>query len=87
MSMFVIGSQTNGKGGGGGGGGLNHLPLLFRKIVYRIKRHLKMINALHENKKHINRLTLLWLEIPSRTMDQLATRNRTDINSQLTEIN
>ena len=66
----------------GGGGGLNHLPLLFRKIVYRIKRHLKMINALHESKTY-QPLTLLWLGTPSRTMDQLATRNRTDINLQL----
>ena len=71
---------------GGGGGGLNHFPLLFRKIVYRIKRHLKTINALRERKTY-QPLTLLWLGTPSRTMDQLATRNRTDINSQLTDIN
>ena len=33
--------------GGGGGEGVNHLPLfIFRKSAYRIKRHLKMINAL-----------------------------------------
>ena len=61
---------------------MNHFPLLFRKIVYRIKRHLKMINALRERKTY-QPLTLLWLGTPSRTMDQLATRNRTDINSQL----
>ena len=36
----------------GGGGGLNHLPLLFRKIMYCIKHHLKMINALHERKTY-----------------------------------
>ena len=63
-------------------GGLNHLPLLFREIVYRIKRHLKMINALHERKTY-QPLTLPWLGTPSRTMDQLSTRNRTDINWQL----
>ena len=56
------------------GGGLNHFPLLFRKIVYRIKRHLKMINALRERKTY-QPLTLLWLGTPSRTMDQLAARN------------
>ena len=38
--------------GGGGGMGLNHLPLLFRKIVYRIKHHLKMINTLQERKTY-----------------------------------
>ena len=77
----------------GGGGGLSHFPLLFCKIVYRIKRHLKMINALRERKTY-QPLTLLWLGTPSRTMDQLATgqistRNSqlTDINSQLTNIN
>ena len=32
--------------------GVNQLPLLFHKISYRIKRHLKMINALHEKKTH-----------------------------------
>ena len=77
---------SNERWGGGGGGGMNHLPLLFRKIVYHIKRHLKMINALHERKTY-QPLTLLWLGTPSRTMDQLAIRNRTDINSQLTNIN
>ena len=63
---------SNERWGGGGGEGLNHLPFLFRKIVYRIKRHLKMINALHERKTY-QPLTLLWLWTPSRTMDQLAT--------------
>ena len=46
-SMLRPGSQRN--GGGGGGGEVNRLPLLFRKIVYRIKRYLKMISALHES--------------------------------------
>ena len=68
--------------GGGGGRRLNHFPLLFRKIVYRIKRHLKMINALRERKTY-QPLTFLWLGTLSRTMDQLVTRKRTDINSQL----
>ena len=61
-------------GVGGGGVGVNYLFLLFRKSVYRIKRHLKMIYTKGKTYQFVN---LAWLGISSRTMMsfQLATRN------------
>ena len=47
---------------GGGGGGVNHLPLLFRKSVYRIKRHLKMIYTKGKAYQSVN---LAWLGPPA----------------------
>ena len=76
----------------------NHLLLLFRKIVYRIKRHLKMINALHERKTY-QPVNLVVAGDPQQNNGsarnsqpdryQLATdRNQlTTRNSQLTDIN
>ena len=63
--MSMLRHRFSNERGGGGGGGLNHFPLLFHKIVYRIKRHLKMINALRERKTY-QPLTLLWLGTPQQ---------------------
>ena len=73
---------------GGGGGGGNHVPLLFRKSVYRIKHHLKMINALHERKTYQS-VNLALAGDLQQNNDQLASRSSQlkDINSQLTNIN
>ena len=64
------------------GGGVNHLPLLFRKSVYRIKLHLKMINALHERENIYQSVNLALAGDLQQNNDQLATHN-----SQLTHIN
>ena len=57
---------------GGGGGGVNHLPLLFRKSVYRIKRHLKMIYTKGKTYQSVNLALAGDLQ---QNNDQLPTRN------------
>ena len=62
------------------------LPLLFRKSVYRIKRHLKMIYTKGKTYQPVNLALTGDLQ---QNNDQLPTRNSqlTDINLQLTYIN
>ena len=62
--------------------GVNHLPLLFRKSVYRIKRHLKMIYTKGKTYQSVNLALAGDLQ---QNNNQLATRNSqlTDISSQL----
>ena len=73
--------------GGGGGGGVNHLPLLFRKSVYRIKRHLKMIYTKGKVYQSVN---LAWLGPPAEQWSASNSQHATDgyqlatDNSQLT---
>ena len=55
-------------------GGVNHLPLLFRKSVYRIKRHLKIMIALHGRKTYQS-VNLAQAGDLQQNNDQLTTRN------------